>query len=103
MPDIKKVIKGLEMCHRMTTCNECPYYKDYDDEKTCDEKLLTDALELIKAQVPVEPTFSFDGDMVCGNCGELIDKRYDKCQKCGRKVKWDESMDLAGDENTTRR
>ena len=53
MPDRGKVIKGLECCldPLKTRCPECPYYPCYDQDTTS-EKLLSDALELLKAQEP---------------------------------------------------
>lgn len=53
MPDIYKAIKGLECCtdSLKARCPECPYYPCYDQDTTS-EKLLADALELLKAQEP---------------------------------------------------
>ena len=89
MPDIENVVKSLEICLTNSTCNDCWYFNNAQYGE-CHGNMMRDALELLKAQGPVKPTFDFDGDMVCGNCGELMDKRYDKCPKCGRKVKWDD-------------
>ena len=51
MPDREKVIKGLECCidPLKARCPECPYYPCYDED-TSSEKLLADALALLKAQ-----------------------------------------------------
>lgn len=48
MPDLEKVIKGLE-CHAEVNCVECPYR---DGWRTCPfgETLLADALALLKDQ-----------------------------------------------------
>lgn len=71
MPDLDKVIKGLECCHSnvlMTFCPKCPY-----EGPECFDRLKGDALELLKAQVPI----SFEGthlnreDYV--NIGDIID------------------------------
>ena len=52
MPDLKKVIKGMECCSRTMAepnCEECPYYKDKTD---CSGEMMRDALVLLKAQEP---------------------------------------------------
>lgn len=48
MPDMEKVIKGLE-CHAELNCVDCPYR---DGWRTCPfgETLLADALVLLKEQ-----------------------------------------------------
>ena len=54
MPDLEKVIKGLECCFgEIAICaqNECPYYEGHNDYE-CERKLMMDALELLKAQEP---------------------------------------------------
>jgi hypothetical protein len=98
MPDVEKVIKGLECCiirypDDKARCDECPY------ESACCNQLKNDALALLKAQEqkcrkcgeatsnaiqelqtklkaqePVEPTIGGDADGPCGNwwyqCGK---------------------------------
>ena len=50
MADRGKVIKGLKCCtDPLKACPECPYQPCYDQDTTS-EKLLADALELLKAQ-----------------------------------------------------
>ena len=50
MPDIEKVIKGLECCAKDDCAlnDICPYGKE--DTNTCIERLSADALELLKEQ-----------------------------------------------------
>ena len=47
MPDMEKVIKGLEECAGTRNCTKCQYEKE-KQALSC-KKLLTDALELIKS------------------------------------------------------
>ena len=53
MPDIEKVIKGLECCYcnfpKTMDCNNCPYDKICYHDKAC-SLMLRDALELLKEQ-----------------------------------------------------
>ena len=61
------------------------------------EKLMRDALALLKAQEPVEPTIGraveYDGHDSwwdqCGKCGAPIDPGDKYCRMCGRAVKWE--------------
>jgi len=48
MPDMAKVIKGLEECVENGNCTKCQYRKENQATLSCKE-LLTDALELIKS------------------------------------------------------
>ena len=48
MPDMEKVVKGLEAC-RKTDCINCPY-SALETEVCLVKYLLTDALELLKEQ-----------------------------------------------------
>ena len=95
----EKVIKGLECCgytNFMDKCQECPY-----DGKDCFHRLKTDALALLKAQEPVEPTRpDEDNTVYCGACGspvgyEVLEPsgieyvRYNYCTECGKAVKWE--------------
>lgn len=95
----KKVIRGLECCYTDDTlvCNQCPYLTD--DCFDCFNVIATDALSLLKAQEPVEPTeiindFYSIGDALrtegwkCGKCGQQIAWNDNYCSKCGTAVKW---------------
>ena len=56
MAELEKVLKGLECCHDLRgidLCRYCPYDGDIS-KYHCQSKLMTDALELLKAQEPVE-------------------------------------------------
>lgn len=103
--DREKVIKGLACCARTISkplenlCNGCPY--DSDGDTTCVTKLTADALELLKAQEPVEHGYwqeeaDCNGDSYysCSVCGCYFvtidgtptenDMRY--CPECGAKL-----------------
>ena len=96
MPEREKVIKGLECCSKGCS-GGCPYSVEGGD---CCTALAADALELLKAQEPVEPKREmiefFDGLTgqkfevpTCGICGTLVgDALY--CPQCGRKVLWND-------------
>ena len=73
MPDLEKVIKGLE-CHAEVNCVECPYR---DGWRTCPfgETLLADALALLKGQEIGHWIFLTD----CSNSGVY-------CSECNTKV-----------------
>ena len=96
--DREKVIKGLECCTGY--CDDetgCPYFDIEDD---CEEKLRADALALLKAQEPMEPTEPDEDNMrYCGVCGspvgyEVLEApgieyvQYNYCPNCGKKVRW---------------
>lgn len=89
MPDLENVVKSLEICLTNSTCNDCWYFNNAQYGE-CHGNMMRDALALLKAQMPVEVTFDFDGDAICGYCGAVLDKGYDKCPKCGMRVKWHE-------------
>ena len=96
MTDREKVIKGLECCTGY--CDEetgCPYYGD-EEAFECEERLRKDAIALLKAQEPVEPTIGGDADgpcrnwwHQCGKCKEAIDYHDKYCRNCGQAVKWE--------------
>jgi hypothetical protein len=94
MPDVEKVINGLLCCinnERATPdCMRCPYA---EINGICNglHKLHGDAIALLKAQEPVEPTrkvIGFGWRYFCGKCGNSIVAGQNFCQKCGRAVKW---------------
>ena len=102
----EKVIKGLE-CHISKKCETdavkheiCPYW-EHDD---CGNRLMCDALELLKEQEPVKAVAQGDDSYMCDNCGETVGweemkcygfekVKYKYCPYCGRKVMWDVTAD----------
>lgn len=119
MAEIEKVIKGFECCHIMvhdmgpdnTSCGICPYKNVQTEEQInlggieCIAALHDDALELLKGQEAVEPSFKHGEDGIfvwcCGSCGAYMYHIYDGidkakeyakyCRQCGKPVKWAES------------
>ena len=106
MTDREKVIKGLECCIvRKHPCGDCVYFvanPNDEDIGWCDrDKIIRNALSLLKAQEPVNPVVDID-TWKCGNCGHVIEhqqllgdnvllhEQYDYCPECGRAVKWNE-------------
>lgn len=76
-------------------CSNCPYgYSrliDFGVWKAwrCDvSAILDDAVEMLKQKIPARVGYSFDGDLICGSCHYILDKKYDTCPKCGRGLKW---------------
>ena len=63
------------------------YYRDHGD--THNSLMACDALELLKEQEAVEPTWQ-EGKAFCGSCGLRIpmhrQKKKPYCPSCGRKV-----------------
>ena len=102
MTKSENVIKGLEICSAGEWNStggrdhtRCPYYPAGYTGCTC-KLLMRDALALLKAQEPVEPTIGGDADGPCGNwwyqcgkCKEAIDYHDRYCRNCGRAVKWE--------------
>ena len=99
MTDREKVIKGLECCcvgEEWPKCEDCPYADA--EEGTCIliNTLLTDALELLKAQEPgmVNVTITPSDGWKEGNCpfcGMKVDSFYNWsfCGTCGKGLKWE--------------
>lgn len=99
--DREKVIKGLECCMvPPDLCDICPYAGTGDEthhRDYCNVKLIKDAIALLKAQEPVEPTIGrceeYDGHdswwYQCGKCGTPIDYNDKYCRMCGQAVKWE--------------
>lgn len=97
MPDLKKVIKGLEFTKAMFTFNPSTG-EDVEPENLNEEDKITydacvGAIVLLKEQEAVEPKY-IDGKrnhfIKCGNCNYDLLTGYMFCPHCGRKVKWDE-------------
>ena len=49
---------------------------------------MRDALELLKAQEPIKPSWR-RGRPFCGKCGEILLAHNHFCCGCGRPVKWE--------------
>lgn len=99
MPDLEKVIKALEICYTFGhNCTEFPLFSEDD----CNDRLVRDAIAMLKAQEPVKPVLKrirlgFHTDAVhiepcCGGCGHKLETWYKYCSYCGRAVKWDEAQ-----------
>lgn len=91
MIDREKVLAGLESCADRTgaLCRTCPY--DFIHNENCMGDMAQDALELLKEQEPIKPTYEdFLGNRVarCGKCNGYI-VRYKYCPGCGQAVKWE--------------
>lgn len=88
MPDLAKVIKGLEYCSGSKCVVECPYYA-FDN---CYDRVMEDAIALLKEQEPVKPVPEYNnrctGWYVCGNCHEPIDNGDAFCRYCERRIDW---------------
>lgn len=92
MPDIEKVIKGLEWCmnekHDCYREKGCPYENEGEDIG-CKYALHSDALALLLAQGPVEP-IERNGFYYCGKCRRAFTVHKQKyCADCGKAVKWE--------------
>lgn len=103
----EKALNGLECCIAVqkypdeydSGCDKCPYRPI--DAGTCPrlDVMLSDALELLKAQMQAfEPIIAgMDGHndygsrwYACGACGFPIDKGDRYCRHCGKAVLWGE-------------
>jgi len=92
MPDMEKVIKGLECAigiRGVKNCDNCPYDNDFNC-LGCDI-VMRDALALLKEQEPVEPRSMSDcaWQYSCGECKKpLYAHGFAYCPWCGRRIKW---------------
>ena len=96
MIDREKVIKGLECCahEAIGDCNNCPYN---ENTPHCDIAMMRDAIELLRAQEPVEPLrinhdtkWQRDTECICGECGGSFYRlKVNFCPWCGKAVKWE--------------
>lgn len=91
MPDREKVIDGLKK--HITTIEASG---DGHKWRFVQVKIIEAALELLKAQEPVEPRKILPcitrpvGGYVCGHCGiRFLEKNDYYCSNCGRAVKWE--------------
>lgn len=94
MPDIQKIILGMECCvSPQIRCRECPYRPE---GAMCDKAMMTDALKILRGLLPVKPfrlhhtdKKSID-DYKCVACGADVYYGQKYCADCGRAVNWDE-------------
>lgn len=96
MPDMEKVISGLQRCRLINkiNCDKCPY--DYNGrgngKSECTAELAEDVLALLKERAKTKVVFgrTKDGEFVteCGNCGTYLDKAYSNCPKCKKELDW---------------
>ena len=96
MPNIDKVMKGLELCTDSSgrLCVSCPYYLDDD----CPEQLCADALALLKEQETVIPKVS-STEQRCGNCNKVIEMDgWIACPWCGKPIAWDKWWNKNGEQ-----
>ena len=92
MIDREKVIRGLGeilvYCHEQFGEND----HDVQAQLTRMNHTAKDAIELLKAQEPVEPKLESTSDEThwysC-ECGTAIDYKDAYCRGCGRPVKWE--------------
>lgn len=87
-------------------CEKCPFGYEYIDQVGDDyiidclrEKMLIDAIDMLRAQEPIAPNHVEDGNnencgivnhwLMCGKCGSCIDPGDKYCRECGQAVKWD--------------
>lgn len=87
MPDLEKVIKGLE---RVSNDIVDGYITEPD--MACNT--INDAISLLKAQEPVEPVRRRRHGQIgyscfCGMCGYGIGRNEKYCALCGKEAKWE--------------
>ena len=90
MTDREKVIKAIEICYFGNhSCTECELFYVED----CNDKLMRDALVLLKEQEPVhvqKRKFARLWLWCCGSCGVAITEGDRFCRMCGKAVKWND-------------
>lgn len=96
MPDLEKVIKGIEICLSgglPDRCVECPYHNN-----GCDQQKMCDALELLRcarlkkpdALKPKLKKTRYFTQPCCAECGMVFPtgQHPNFCSNCGRGVDW---------------
>ena len=103
-----QVMYDLKRCvyHAPDACRDCSHYNTGTIGFGCMENLMIDALAMLKGEGAVKPIRSKDADVwYCENCDEIVGEetltmggiqevRHKYCPECGRKVKWDENINL---------
>ena len=91
MADVKEVIDGLEMSYK---------YSNVDENNTLvPQRIVLDAIDMLKKQEPVEPKLVGVNTWICGECDALLGweefspsgldlVNYKYCPNCGKAVKW---------------
>ena len=95
MAERKKVIEALKNCTTPPKCQDCPWEECEDfahSSSAYPDGLIKAALELLKAQEPIEPDLGIIGSAMfwkCGGCGGYIFSNADQyCSRCGKPIKW---------------
>lgn len=97
MPDREKVVEALKCCTQNPICTGCPYEDVGDTFAKCCLALMSDCLDLLKAQEPVKYVVRYkNADLsngtkfARGECGgSLLHTRVNYCPWCGKPVKWE--------------
>ena len=88
MPDMEKVTYDIErcICRVPDACRDCSHYQD--DRLDCMEKLLADALSLLKEQGAVEPITEHHL-FLCPMCKNTLFRDQKYCHECGKRIEWE--------------
>jgi len=90
----EEVFEAFRFCVTKPDCAKCPWHDKCEKLKNRHVSIPTDlALAVLRELAGLLPSgvaYDFDGDMICGGCGYRLDKKYDECPGCGRKVKWND-------------
>ena len=98
MPDIEKIISEL---NDLIYCEREYLAKIWQTEPSWIERILNDAVSLLKKQEAVKPVLDKQTGRIwlCGKCGSYVGfedndphdtNEFDKyCRECGRPVLWD--------------
>lgn len=85
---LNEVCKGLQCCisnYNALYCeDDCPYLHF----KQCDYEVMKDAYEYLTERLPIKSR-QINMGFACGNCNKYIEKYFDYCPWCGRKVAWE--------------
>ena len=99
MPDRETVIKGMELCVSQYECSpdDCPYYiRPNNESGLCWDRLMTDALALLKEQNAVKPILRREGrnknynDYECPRCDNEVVYEQNYCSECGVQFLWED-------------
>lgn len=101
MPDLRKVLDGLEHCARMKPCDKCPY--DQDCKKTPrNNAVMADALTLLRDQNSKIIELKKERERLRGYALELLnDPNRVKVVRCGDCRFWKANNAEEGDASGT--